>query len=122
MKYALLGFSIGVVLCLAIAVGWWLSIGSKLEGRYLDDLERARVELADAQGELESVSVDLGEARRRLASAILEAEEYRKALEGSRVELGKLREFLSRGQDAVDSSLVGVDRIRGIIQRLPRLE
>lgn len=115
MKNALYGFAFGVLLCVVAGVFWWISAGSKLEDRYLEDLRRTRIELADAERSLEAVSGDLREAEDRLGDAIAD-------LGRSQGEVAKLRSILGSGQGAVDSGLVGVERIRKIIQRLPLLE
>lgn len=119
MKNALYGFLAGVLVCCLIVLVYWLFVGSAIQGRYLDDLRRVGSELANAQENLDRITKQRDEVIGRLTGAVIEIGQYRKALEGSQAELGKLRSILGRGQDAVDSSLHGIDRIRKIIEGLP---
>ena len=120
MRYAIC-VALGIALAIACFCGWWILDGSVQQGRVLADLERTRGELVGAQTSLADSTRQLGEARRGLEALTIETGQLRKALEGSQTELGILRGQLSRGQELVGSSAKGIDRLREIIQGLPKI-
>lgn len=122
MRYALVGFALGFVLCGAIFWGVYSTATADAEKRLDDSLKRGRVLLADAQGELERERADHERTRGNLDDALGKLGVSQKRLAGSLAELGRLRRIQAQDGSAIDSSLEGIARIRAIIEGLPLLE
>jgi len=122
VRYAILGFALGVILAGVIFWGVYSTTTADAERRLDESIRRGGVLLAEAEAEL---------GRQKLTNRLLtEALErangrigtYQKRLEASDTELERLRSLQNQDGIAIDGSLEGIERIRAIIEGLPILE